>query len=176
MNTDVKFRSDELSNLPVSILNALPHPVFLINGEGLFVFANAAAEAFFQTSSAVLQKRRLDWYLASGSPMRTLVEQVQANHSPVNEYRVDISSPRIGIEKVVDVYAAPVPELPGSVVIMLQERSMADKIDRQLTHRGAARGVPGWRRCWRTRSRTRCRASAARRSCWRRRCPTRTAR
>ena len=33
------------------------------------------------------------------------------------------------------------PERPGHVVVMLLERSMADKIDRQLTHRGAARTV-----------------------------------
>ena len=63
--------------------------------------------------------------------------------APVNEYRVDISSPRLGIEKIVDIYVAPVPELPGSVVVMFQERSMADKIDRQMTHRGAARSVTG---------------------------------
>ncbi|RVC63451.1 nitrogen regulation protein NR(II), partial [Mesorhizobium sp. M00.F.Ca.ET.038.03.1.1] len=59
------------------------------------------------------------------------------------EYRVDVSSPRLGIEKMVDLYVAPVPEFPGSVVVMFQERSMADKIDRQMTHRGAARSVTG---------------------------------
>src|SRR5690606_17910013 len=64
-------------------------------------------------------------------------------HSPVNEYRVDISSPRLGPDKVVDIYVAPVTENPGSVVVMFQERSMADKIDRQMTHRGAARSVTG---------------------------------
>jgi len=36
---------------------------------------------------------------------------------------------------------APLPEVPGHVVIMLQERTIADKMDRQLTHRGAARSV-----------------------------------
>jgi two-component system nitrogen regulation sensor histidine kinase GlnL len=33
--------------------------------------------------------------------------------------------------------------LPGNVVVVFQERSMADKIDRQLTHRAAARSVTG---------------------------------
>ena len=33
------------------------------------------------------------------------------------------------------------PEYPDHVVIMLQERTIADKMDRQLTHRGAARSV-----------------------------------
>ena len=68
---------------------------------------------------------------------------MRERRAPVNEYRVDISSPRLGVEKIVDLYVAPVPELPGSVVVMFQERSMADKIDRQMTHRGAARSVTG---------------------------------
>ena len=33
------------------------------------------------------------------------------------------------------------PERPGHVVVMLQERTIADKMDRQLTHRSAARSV-----------------------------------
>jgi two-component system nitrogen regulation sensor histidine kinase GlnL len=36
---------------------------------------------------------------------------------------------------------APLPERPDYVVVMLQERTIADKMDRQLTHRGAARSV-----------------------------------
>ena len=35
----------------------------------------------------------------------------------------------------------PLSEVPGHVVIMLQERTIADKMDRQLAHRGAARSV-----------------------------------
>jgi two-component system nitrogen regulation sensor histidine kinase GlnL len=36
---------------------------------------------------------------------------------------------------------APLPEYDGHVIVMLQERTIADKMDRQLTHRGAARSV-----------------------------------
>jgi two-component system nitrogen regulation sensor histidine kinase GlnL len=36
---------------------------------------------------------------------------------------------------------APLSEYPGHVVVMLLERTIADKMDRQLTHRGAARSV-----------------------------------
>src|SRR5690606_4434996 len=49
----------------------------------------------------------------------------------------------LGPDKVVDICVAPVAEQAGAVVIMFQERSMADKIDRQMTHRGAARSVTG---------------------------------
>jgi len=78
-----------------------------------------------------------------GSPLLTLIGQVRERRAPFNEYRVDISSPLLGSEKLVDLYVAPVAELPGHVVVLFQERSMADKIDRQMTHRGAARSVSG---------------------------------
>jgi two-component system nitrogen regulation sensor histidine kinase GlnL len=42
---------------------------------------------------------------------------------------------------VIDLHVAAVPERPGHVVVMLQKRTMAEKMDRQLTHRGAARSV-----------------------------------
>jgi two-component system nitrogen regulation sensor histidine kinase GlnL len=42
---------------------------------------------------------------------------------------------------LVDLHVAPLPERPDYVVVMLQERTIADKMDRQLTHRGAARSV-----------------------------------
>jgi two-component system nitrogen regulation sensor histidine kinase GlnL len=90
-----------------------------------------------------LARHKLASFVPFGSPLLTLVEQVRERRAPVNEYRVDISSPRLGPEKIVDIYVAPVPEIAGAVVVMLQERSMADKIDRQMTHRGAARSVTG---------------------------------
>src|SRR5690606_28526970 len=53
------------------------------------------------------------------------------------------SSPRLGPDKVVDVYVGPIGGGSGAAVVMFQERSMAEKIDRQMTHRGAARSVSG---------------------------------
>ncbi|MFK4980235.1 histidine kinase dimerization/phospho-acceptor domain-containing protein, partial [Klebsiella pneumoniae] len=37
----------------------------------------------------------------------------------------------------------PLPEHPGYVILMLQQRTMAQMIERQLTHRAAARTVSG---------------------------------
>jgi two-component system nitrogen regulation sensor histidine kinase GlnL len=70
-----------------------------------------------------------------------LLDQVRRRGAAVNEYRVDLGTPRNGGERIVDIHVAPVPERPDHVVLVLQERTMADKIDRQLTHRGAARSV-----------------------------------
>src|SRR5690606_34322050 len=125
------------------VLNTIRRPVIMVGPAGDITFAHADAEDFFRSSAAGLSRRTLAHFMPFGSPILTLVDQVRARKAPVNEYRVDVSSPRIGIEKVVDLYVAPVPEFPGSVVVMFQERSMADKIDRQMTHRSAARSVTG---------------------------------
>ncbi|WP_274628820.1 two-component system sensor histidine kinase NtrB [Arvimicrobium flavum] len=125
------------------VLNTIRRPVIMVAPDGYITFANADAEDFFRCSANVLARSLLSKFVPFDSPLLTLVEQVRERLSPVNEYRVDVSSPRLGEEKMVDLYAAPVPEFPGSVVVMFQERSMADKIDRQMTHRGAARSVSG---------------------------------
>ncbi len=125
------------------VLDTIRRPVIMVGPEGFVDFANADAEDFFRSSAAVLARNTLEKLIPFGSPLLTLVRQVRERLTPINEYRVDVSSPRLGIEKVVDLYAAPVSEFPGSVVVMFQERSMADKIDRQMTHRGAARSVTG---------------------------------
>jgi two-component system nitrogen regulation sensor histidine kinase GlnL len=125
------------------VLNTIRHPVIMVAPDGRIVFANAEAEDFFRSSASLLARDGLERFVPFGSPLLTLVEQVRERRAPFNEYRVDISSPRLGPERVVDLYVAPVPELPGHVVVMFQERSMADKIDRQMTHRGAARSVTG---------------------------------
>ncbi len=126
-----------------AVLNALPHPVVTVAPDGHISSANQAAEIFFQNSGAVLARYELAHFVPFGSPLFSLIEQVRASGAPVTEYRVDVSSPRLGLERVVDIYAAPVAEQSGQVALMLLPRSMTEKIDRQLTHRGAARTVTG---------------------------------
>jgi two-component system nitrogen regulation sensor histidine kinase GlnL len=92
-------------------------------------------------SRMMLLRRRLDEILPFGSPLLGLVDYVRTRGVTVNEYRVDLGTPRIGMERVIDVHACPTPGDAEGVIIMLQERTIADKMDRQLTHRGAARSV-----------------------------------
>ena len=124
-----------------TVLNALPHPILMIAPDGKIAEANVAAEAFFEVSIPLLRRHALRDLVPFGSPLLALVDQVRNRESAVNEYRVDLSTPRTPGERLVDLNVAPVPERPGHVVVMLQERTMADKMDRQLTHRGAARSV-----------------------------------
>jgi two-component system, NtrC family, nitrogen regulation sensor histidine kinase GlnL len=123
------------------VLNALPHPVLMVGADGKIADANVAAEAFFEVSMPLLRRHALRDLVPFGSPLLALIEQVRSRNAAVNEYRVDLSTPRNPGERVVDLHVAPVAERPGDVVVMLLERTIADKMDRQLTHRGAARSV-----------------------------------
>lgn len=124
-----------------AVINALPLPVIVIAPDGRIADANVAAEAFFESSVSLLKRNMLRDIIPFGSPLLTLVEQVRDRGAAVNEYRVDLSTPRNPGEHVVDLHVAPLVERAGHVVVMLQERTIADKMDRQLTHRGAARSV-----------------------------------
>jgi two-component system nitrogen regulation sensor histidine kinase GlnL len=126
-----------------ALLDALPHPVVLIDALNRIVEANSAAETFFQSSANMLRRHPIAHFVPFGSPLLALIEQVRERAAPVNEYRVDIGTPRNGAERIVDIYATPVLDPEDGVVIVLQERTIADKLNRQLTHRGAARTVTG---------------------------------
>src|SRR5437879_3104542 len=124
-----------------AILNALPNPVLLIAPDGKIVDANIAAESFFEISTQFLQRQSLKELVPFGSPLLALIDQVRSSGSPVNEYKVDLGTPRIGGDRQVDLHVAPLTERPGHIGVMLQDRTIADTMDRQLTHRSAARSV-----------------------------------
>jgi len=125
-----------------AILNAMPHPVIMVDQDMRIEYVNDSAEQFFAASAAVLLGHPLSDVVAFGSPALALVEQVIEHGVSVNEYGVEIGTPKAG-ERAVDIQVTPVNEYPGRVLLILQLRTMAHKMDRQLTHRSAARSVTG---------------------------------
>jgi two-component system, NtrC family, nitrogen regulation sensor histidine kinase GlnL len=123
------------------LLNALPHPVVAVLPEGSIAEANAAAEVFFGMSRTVLWQQRLVDLVVAYSPLVSLVEQVKSRGAAINEYRVALNLAKPTGGRLVDIFVAPLQEPAGGVVVMLQERSLSEKIDRQLTHRGAGRSI-----------------------------------
>ncbi|MBL8893282.1 MAG: PAS domain-containing protein [Rhizobiales bacterium] len=126
-----------------AILDALPDAVLVVDADDRIRFVNSGAEDFFQASSATLVRCRLTDLVHSSSPLREAVAQVRAAGGVVTKYAVNVGTPRTGGERSVDLQATSVSDNPSFVVVMLLTRSMAHKIDRQLTHRGAARSVSG---------------------------------
>ncbi len=131
------------SRLLAGIFESLPTALITVTHEGYIAEANAAAEAFFELGRQLLIGQKIDRLLPFGSPLITLIEQVHARGAPINEYKIEVGRPGQELDRRVDVHCAPLPELDGRVIVMLQERTIADKIDRQLNHRNAVRSVSG---------------------------------
>jgi len=127
----------------LKVLDTLRDPVVLLDPDDYIAFSNLEAEYFFSSSQGQLAKSKIQDFVPFSSPLLALIQQVREHESPVNEYRVDLSSPRLGADRIVDVHVTPVADEPGAMVIVFRERSMAEKFDRQMTHRGAARSVTG---------------------------------
>lgn len=140
MNLATEIKAPPLARI---ILDAIPNPLVVIDEHDRVSLANSAAENFFQISSSMLQRLKLSDLVPFSSPVIGAVAQAREQASAVNEYSIAVGSPRLGGERIVDLQAAPVNEDPRFAVIMLLERSMAHKIDRQLTSRGAALSVSG---------------------------------
>ena len=125
------------------LLGSLPHPILVLAEDERIVYANPAAEVFFSASLALLKRQTLQELVAFGCPLIALVAQVRRSDATVNEYGIEVTLPRVEGPRLVDVFSGPLPERPGLIVLMLQQRSMAMMIERQLTHRAAARSVSG---------------------------------
>ncbi|MDA1089378.1 MAG: ATP-binding protein [Proteobacteria bacterium] len=123
-----------------SIFNALATTIVVIDADDVIVHVNAAGEQFLQGSANFLKGRQLKELMPYDNPLFSLITQVRRDGLAVSEYGVTLESPRIG-RNLVNLQVAPLLDIPGVVALTLQQRSIADKIDRQLTHRGAARSV-----------------------------------
>ena len=124
------------------IAAALPMPVLMIGQNDEILFVNPAAEQFFGMGAAALRKQNLAELIPFGSPLVQLMSQARERNASVGERDVDLSTPKLG-EKLTDVSVTPVPEPEGAVIVTLQERSLAQRMDRQLLHRGAVRSLHG---------------------------------
>ncbi|WP_043335380.1 two-component system sensor histidine kinase NtrB [Belnapia moabensis] len=123
-----------------AILAALPMPAVVIDAEDRFRYANPAAELFFQLSFGSLAVLRLGDLLPPDSRLFALLAQVRQHEAPVSDHDLTLDSPRLN-RRGVAAHGAPLPEMPGAVVLTLQDGSTAQMMNRQLNFLGAARGA-----------------------------------
>src|SRR5229473_588510 len=119
-----------------ALLAALPNPLIALDRGGTVRFVNPAAEQFFGVSAAALIGHPLTHVIAPHSPLFALADAVWRTGGSIAEYDLLLEGPRFAARSVT-IEGAPADLL----VLTLHERWMADKMDRQLTHRNAARSV-----------------------------------
>lgn len=123
-------------------LAAMPAAVVVLDEAGSFISANPAAEQFFQASAATLTQLRLADLLPDDHRVFDLIAKARAASSQVSDYDLTLESPRIS-KTAIAVHVAPMPDDPSYVVLTLIDGSTAQKLDRQLALRNAARSVEG---------------------------------
>lgn len=123
-----------------TILNAIASTIMVISTNNTICYLNYAGEQFFQSSVSLLTGQDVSNIIPKDSPVLAVLKQVKNTGTAVSEYSLPLETPRIG-EHLVNVHAHPLPDHPDFIILAIQERSIAATIDRQLTHRGAARSV-----------------------------------
>lgn len=138
----IPLKPVRLPNLDMAaVFAALPDAVLVLDANDHILQANPAAESFFEAGASVLIGKRLADFIPSDNPVFGVLLQARKHGASVSEDEVAIETPRIG-HQLVSVRAGYVGDGPeGQVALVLQRRSMARKIGRQLVHRNAARSV-----------------------------------
>ncbi len=85
---------------------------------------------------------RLHDLIPLDNPVFLLIEQVRNTEATISDHDLDLDSPRLH-KRGITVQGSPLPEEPGSVLLVMQDASAARALDRQLAFRGAARSVSG---------------------------------
>ncbi len=125
-----------------ALLSALPVPVVLLDRANRFRFVNHMAEQFLGMSSSQLGGLRLSDLVPTDNPIFSLIAQVRETDVTVSDHDLTLESPRLR-KSGITVQGSPLPEEPGSVILVMQDASAARTLDRQLTFRSAARSVSG---------------------------------
>ena len=141
-------------------LNALADAILVVDGDNRIRFVNLAAENLLGSSRAVICQRTLAQYFPEDSPIFSLLHQARETGSTVADSDTSLNSLQRTISHVA-VHASPVDSSPvdssmvdsstvdsstadddrGTIVLSFREQSIVHQIDRQLSHRSAARSV-----------------------------------
>ena len=127
-----------------AVLAALPYPVVVLDGHGVVAEANAAAETFFAASRRRLIGRELAALLPVASPLMALIDEIKQRKSRSTAHGLDLSTPLAGRHAHRSMPSSrPFGEDDGRLIVTLIERAIAAMMERQMTHRSAARALDG---------------------------------
>jgi two-component system, NtrC family, nitrogen regulation sensor histidine kinase GlnL len=127
---------------PMIVLGALPVPLILLDAEDRFRYANQAAEQFLGISLGQLMQMSLHDVLPADSPLFLLIGQLRTGVTSIADHELSFEGPRLR-KTGISVQGTALTEDPGSVVLVLQDGTMARALDRQISARTAARSITG---------------------------------
>jgi two-component system nitrogen regulation sensor histidine kinase GlnL len=123
-----------------TILNLLSDSVLAVGEDRTIRYVNYAAEQMFGMGAHHLVGRALDEFISPDNPLFFIIDKSRSESASYSERSVRLDGPRLS-ERDVSVQVEPWFDGIGTVVVSLHEQTLAQHIDRQLVHRGAARSV-----------------------------------
>ena len=124
------------------ILNSLSDALISLDQQNKITYVNAASELLLGSSARILIRKKLEDILPFDSPLVALVSQVRSQKAVISEYDINIGNPNIG-DLNIDVHVSSLMDDKEGVLIQLQQRTIAQKISQQQSHRNASRSVSG---------------------------------
>lgn len=124
-----------------ALWGAIPYPALVVDSAGAIVTANPATESFGATSQRQMKGRPLGRFLGSDSAVLDVVGQARRNGVSVAQYNVMVGWSEQSAQ-LHNVHATPLNDA-GDILLLMHPQGMADKMDRTLGHRSAARSVTG---------------------------------
>ncbi len=125
-----------------AVWSAMPYPALVIGADDAILSANPAAESFGATSMRQMEGKPLGRYLGEDSAVLDVVRQARKSGVSVAQYDVIVGWSDQPPQSH-NVHAALLQDAPGEVLLLMHPQGMADKMDRSLGHRSAARSVTG---------------------------------
>ena len=122
------------------LLDLLPFPVLVINQEACFTWLNHAAEAFFDSSRAMLVGSKLALFFAADSPIFSLIDRSRTSGRSVSDSSVSFYSPKFGARRG-DVNLVPIMGAKGAVselIITIHEQTSFRQFEDMNQFKGAA--------------------------------------
>lgn len=124
-----------------ALWGAIPYPALVLDGSDAIVTANPAAESFGAMSLRQMLGHPLGRFVGPDSAVVDVVGQARRDRVSVAQYNVMVGwADQPG--ELHNVHATPVSDA-GEILVLMHPQGMADKMDRSLGHRSAARSVTG---------------------------------
>ncbi len=91
------------TNIYEQILNSMIFPLIVVNQNKEVHMINSSGESFFQTSSKMIIGRSIMEFIPFSSPVISLIDNCIEKKSSYYEYNIDLTTPKTGIHKDVDI-------------------------------------------------------------------------
>ncbi len=125
-----------------SLWAAIPLPALIIDETDRIAEVSPSAEIFLNLSQKVLLRQPLLDRLIIDAPMESALARVRAHQSPVVIAEADVTAGERPPQTCA-LHLAPMLDLPGSVLLMMTPREIADRMGRAMQVTSAAKSAIG---------------------------------